>query len=160
MYCKKFNDLFDIFNSGSPSDAVPLRKPLSLNSPSIKILEDYIPWLTELQALNPKRKCSFIDGWIQSINVLLLMRKEISQDVLPYMCVRNLCQDELEKFFGKVRLQHKFPTPQNFIDAYCRLSTASLIRAPLTSNVEVAQEDLSLDMWNVVETVKHTFCLL
>jgi len=43
-------------------------------------------------------------------------------------------------YFGKIRGISKFPTAYDFSNAYARLSVASLIRAPNTSNVELDEE--------------------
>lgn len=55
---------------------------------------------------------------------------------VKYLSTRNLCQDPLELLFGKIRQIAKYPTPYEFCNAFGRISAASLISSPVTSNVE------------------------
>jgi hypothetical protein len=126
-YCKEFNDLFHLLNSSSPQDRVPFRRPSSTDSDLTNFLEESLHWLKELDQLNKKRHCSFIMGWIHSINVILKLREISDEKHLPYLSTRNLCQDPLELFFGKIRLIQKFPDALSFINCYAKTSTASLL---------------------------------
>jgi len=138
-YCQRFNDLFDHLNSSSSKDSVPFRRPLHQNSKSISFLKEQIKWLEQLQALN-KRRCSFINGFIQSIQVVLELNKYLTDKGYPYLATRRLCQDGLELFFGKVRHLAKYPDPYTFSHNYARCATASLIREPTKGNCEAMQE--------------------
>ena len=140
-FCLTFNDLFDIMNSSSPRDKVILRRPLHVESPSLKVLTHAKVWLKKLARNNGNRKCYFIGGFIQSINVLLDLIKELKELGHPYLSTRNLCQDPLELFFGKVRQIHKFTTAANFSSAFGQIAAASLLRSPLTGNCEEQSEN-------------------
>jgi hypothetical protein len=156
-YIKLFNDLFDVLNSSSPKDKTPFRRPLLLQSKSIIFLKDCKEWLTKLQELNSSRKPRFIRGWIQSINVVLELQNTLTAQNLPYLSTRNLCQDPLELFFGKVRLICKFPDAHGFAYSYARLATASMIRAPLTGNCEHFDDHLqdTVGLMTVVSINKY-----
>jgi len=135
-YCKMVNDIFDTLNSLSSRDSVMFRRPLHSKSPSIVFLTSAKEWLYELQRMNLPRRCHFINGFIQSINVILQLNTHLAQLKFPYLSTRNICQDPLELYFGKVRSTCKFPQAHNFANCYARLTAASLIRAPLTGNCE------------------------
>jgi hypothetical protein len=141
-YCKKINDIFDVLNFATPKCSVPLRRPISTNSEHFKFLHEFLPWLQELQNLNAKKRCSFINGWIQSINVILQLRVRLDEHNLPYLSTRNVCQDGLECFFGKIRLLQKVPDARNFADNYAKIASSSLLRAPLSANCQNVEEQL------------------
>ena len=142
-FLKKFNDIFDVFNSSSSKDCVPLRKPLALHQSSTasQFLEDAKVWLVELRELNSKRRNHFITGWIENINALSLLKQELVSLDMKYLSLRNLCQDPLELFFGKIRLLKKYPNAKDFCDCFCKVATASLLRAPASSNCEELVSD-------------------
>lgn len=136
-YCKRFNDILDALNSSSPRDTVTLRRPLSSGSLVEKHLQGALIWLEELKVLNAdRRKCPFIDGFIQSITATLQLNNILERDGIHYLSTRNFCQDPLELFFGKIRLKNKFPDTKGFIDAYAKAASASLVRALLGGNCE------------------------
>ena len=142
-YLKKFNDLFDVFNSSSSKDKVPLRKPYRLteSSASSEFLNLAKSWLLELQEMNSHRRNSFISGWIENITALSLLSEDLRPLGMKFLSVRNLCQDPLELFFCKIRQMKRFPTALNFSDCFSRTATASLLRAPATGNCEEAVAD-------------------
>ena len=144
---KKFNDVFDILNSASSKDKVPLRKPFRIGSESEKFLIEALDWFKELKKIN-SRRCQFISGFIQSINVILALSNKLGKSNLPYLATRRLCQDPLELHFGKVRQLGKYPDAYNFTKNYARIATASLIRAPISGNCEAIGD-------HVVETIGH-----
>ena len=136
-YCHKMNDLFDVLNSSSSKDIVPLRKPLKDNSPGIMVLTDSLDWLKNLQEANTGRpQVKFLKGFRQTINGVLELRKIFSEKKLVYLHTRRICQDPLELFFGKIRGGVSHPTPATFEEQYSRKSAASLIMAPITANCE------------------------
>lgn len=59
---------------------------------------------------------------------------------VKYLSTRNLCQDPVELMFAKVRRLSKFPDCKSLADVFGKIKTASLIRAPTTSNCEEEQE--------------------
>ncbi|KAF2355278.1 hypothetical protein FHG87_013961 [Trinorchestia longiramus] len=138
------NDIFDVLNSVTSKCSVPLRKSISTNSYQYEFLRESVLWLQELQALNAKKQCSFINGWIQSINVILQLRQRLDEYYLPYLSTRNLCQDGLECFFGMIRFLQKFPDARSFTDNYAKIVSASLMRAPLSANCQTVDDQLEL----------------
>ncbi|KAF2351021.1 hypothetical protein FHG87_018221 [Trinorchestia longiramus] len=143
-YCKKMNDIFDVVNSVTSKCSVPLRKPISTNSYRYEFLRESVLWLQELQALNAKKRCSFINGWIQSINVILQLRQRLDEYQLPYLSTRYLCQDGLECFFGKIQFLQKFPDARSFTDNYAKIASASFMWAPLSANCQTVDDQLEL----------------
>ena len=141
-YLKKFNDLFDIFNSSSSKDKVPLRKPFCLRglSAACEFLVEAKVWLTELLHLNSRRS-HFIKGWIDNITALLQLKEDLKEE-LKYLSVRRLCQDPLELHFGKIRQLKRFPNAKEFSDCFSRVAVASLLRAPTTGNCEALSDRL------------------
>jgi len=140
-YCKFFNDLFDVLNSSSSRDKVPLRKPLSKKGNSVEFLDNAVEWLKQLKQLNAGRRNFFINGFIQNINAILLLKKKLDELGVSYLSTRHLCQDPLELFFGKIRLITKFPDAFAFSNNYAKIATASLIKAPTSGNCTVVEDD-------------------
>ena len=145
-YLKKINDVFDAMNSSSPLDKVKLRRPLYTASESVDFLLDMLKWLTELETLNKSRRCHFIRGWRQNINAIIELNQKLNSLGIPYLATRNLCQDSLELFFGKVRRLSKYPDSLGFANNYSKIASASLIAAPSSGNCEA-------DIHEVIEDV-------
>ena len=144
MYCKWWNDIFDALNSLHSKDSVFLRRPLNLKKgQTLKFLGEAKAWLQRLELLNKERKAKFISGCIQNINVLMMFCGDLKEhEDIKFLSTRNLCQDNLEQFFGQIRSKSKFPTPHDFTSAYSRLTVASLVRPPKTGNSEVIENDV------------------
>ena len=157
IYCKRFNDLFDVMNSSSSLEAVPLRKPLEDNSEGVIVLLESLNWLKELEELNLDRpRTKFLSGFRQSINVILLLRQEFSKRRLPYLSTRRLCQDTLELFFSKIRLFQTHPTPAQFLDFFNKINVCSLMTAPLRSNCEEEKvESRASETMNLLHNVSE-----
>ena len=137
-YCKTFNDLFDVMNSCTSLDSVPLRRPLTAESEGEVVLVEALNWLHELENCNKgnRHKTKFIKGFRQSIRVVQLLLEEFQKRNLHYLSTRRLCQDLLEAYFGKIRSITTNPTPHEFIDDFAKVNVASLMTAPLNSNCE------------------------
>lgn len=54
----------------------------------------------------------------------------------PFLSTRNLCQDPLELFSGKVRQLSKFPDAFVFANNFANICSASLVTAPISGNCE------------------------
>lgn len=154
-YLKKFNDLFDVFNSTSFKDKVILRKPYDLQQPSTssKFLDEAKTWLLELERLNSKRRSKFISGWLENITALSLLSEDLRQQGMKFLCIRSLCQDPLELHFGKIRQMKRYPNAKDFADCFSRTATASLLRAPTTGNCEEALVDHLHDTEDLLSNV-------
>jgi hypothetical protein len=152
VFCKKFNDLFDIMNSSNLKCAVPLRRALQSSSEAHNLLKKFPSFIEELKNLNMSRsKVKFMDGWIQSIKVVLKLLPYMNSLGLPYLCTRNLCQDPLENFFGRIRFKQKVPDTKQFITFYANIASSSLLRAPKTTNCE--DDDVDEKVLNVSTTL-------
>jgi len=138
IYCKTFNDLFDVMNSCTSSDKVPLRRPLAECSEGEVVLNEALHWLDELEKCNKENryKTKFIRGFRQSIRVILLLLNDFKKRGLNFLSTRRLCQDLLEAYFGKIRSITTNPTPHQFVDDFAKVNVASLMTAPLNSNCE------------------------
>ena len=139
-YCKTFNDIFDVMNSSSSADHVQFRKPIFPQSSSVNFLKESLIWLKELEEVNSTRRCHFIRGFRQNITVLLELNSTLNSLGVPFLSTRNICQDPLENFFGKIRQLSKFPDSFAFCTNYSKIASGSLVAAPLTGNCEAAQE--------------------
>ena len=102
-YCKNFNDLFDILNSSCYKDPVSLRRSLYPMSSSWIKLQELKTWLQNLSHINTKRP-RFINGWIQSINVICRLFPILQKLDAKFFSTRNICQDPVELFFLKLEL--------------------------------------------------------
>ena len=100
-YCQQINDIFDVLNSSSPRATNIFRRPYKTDGRSAIFLQEALDWLKLLKRNNSDRKQNFIDGFIQSINVVLLLSQKLKSMGIPYLSTRNLCQDPLELFFAK-----------------------------------------------------------
>lgn len=160
-YLKKFNDLFDILNSSSSKDKNPLKRPLHLQSPSIDILKDSLVWLNDLEKANLTRKCQFIRGWRHSIAASLELNIALASLNFPYLSTRNICQDGIELFFGKVRQLAKFPDAFSFSNNFASICSASLVCAPLTGNCEEESVNEKInDTLSCVSMVSLISCMM
>ena len=54
----------------------------------------------------------------------------------PFLSTRNICQDPLELFFGKLRQLFKFSDAYVFANNFANICSASLVSAPITGNCE------------------------
>lgn len=135
-YCKLFNDLFDVFNGSTSKCKVPLRRPITANSKGMKFIQSKIITLKEIDDVNTHRRVKFIQGWIQNINCVKLLMKELKTYGVKYVAMRNICQDPLELLFSKIRRVNKYPDCKAFSDIYANIATGSLIRAPVGANCE------------------------
>lgn len=152
IYCKNFNDLFDVLNSSSVKTKVPMRKPLLKDSRAIEFLEECLTWLEKLKECNKNRPVQFIDGFRMTINVVLRLRKLFTDLNLPCLRTRRICQDPLEVFFGKVRQVKARPDPYEFSYSYVKICCASLIKGPIAGNCEDQEE--------IVDAVRDTIGIL
>ena len=145
-YCKYINDLFDILNSSYSKDRVPLRRSIYPLSPSWEKLKELKAWLTELSKMNTKRP-RFIQGWIQSINVIYNLFPVLQDSNVKFFSTRNICQDPLELFFSKIRAVHKLPTAKQFSESYRVVSLSSFFKPSKLANCE------SVDEYNEVQNL-------
>lgn len=148
-YCKLFNDLFDIFNSGTFKCKVPLRRALKTDETQT-VLNNYIKFLEDLQHLNKKRGVKFIKGWLQNINVLLKLGPFLNSQGITHLKTRNLCQDPLENFFGRIRYKQKVPTARQFSLFYANIAGSSLLRPSSATNCE-EEVDSSAETVNALD---------
>ena len=98
-YCEWLNNIFDCLNSLSSKDRVIFRKPINVeNQSTFQYLEKAKNWLQRLDLLNKDRKSRFIKGFIQSINVVLLLSQDIRDEGFKYFPHEKLNT----RFLGKL----------------------------------------------------------
>lgn len=109
---KKFDKLFDIFNSNSYSTTKMYRKPLTTESvKQITFLNKMLEFIGNLRVVHKynhrdlTNHVQFLRGWRISIKSLLGLRNDFPSSDFKEIFTRRLNQDGLENFFGLVRQQ-------------------------------------------------------
>ena len=139
-FCQWNNDIFEFLYSLYSKDSVHLRRPLTQKFPStLEFTDKAINWLSRLRLINNTSHCKFINGLIQSLNVVATLNQELSEIGIPFLCTRNLNQDNLEQFFGKIRYKVEYPAANDFKTSYTNLTVASLIRPPISGDCEYTE---------------------
>ena len=91
-------------------------------------------WLQELDKLNKGHKVKFIKGFIQSLNVVIQLLDKLHKHNIKYLSTRNLCQDPLENFFGRIRSLNKSPDSKQFEENFRRVAFTDLL-SPVKLNI-------------------------
>ncbi|CAI6354503.1 unnamed protein product [Macrosiphum euphorbiae] len=100
-----FDNLFDVFNSITHSEAKTLRKPLTKTSDHWKFLNEAEQVLGKLKVHNRTGKLPpCIVGWRENIIALKLLFKELDEKYkIDFLLTRRLTQDSVENVFSVVR---------------------------------------------------------
>ena len=106
---------------------------------TLEFIDKAINWLLRLRLIKNTSNCKFINELIQSLNVVVTLNQELTEIGIPLLCTRNLNQDNLEQFFGKIRYKVKYPAANDFKTSYTNLTVASLIRPPISGNCEYTE---------------------
>ena len=143
-YAKKFDTLFDCFNSSEVYCTKVYRGSLSARSKHRNMLLDIQSWLATLRVITVSTgrdittqvKC--FEGWRSNINALLLLWNDLSSNHgFRFLLTRRLNQDPLENFFGVIRQAGGFnanPTPYQFQNAYRKSCFNSLLQPSHSGN--------------------------
>lgn len=153
-FIRKFNDLFDIFNTRNNFAKYQYKRPLSQKNSIntfeyLKEIEDYILQLSlnGVSVLKCNRKTGFL-GFLICITSLRKMFQHyvIEKNMLKYLLTYKISQDHLELFFSAIRMRGGFnnnPTARQFETAYKRLLIHTEIKEATTGNV-MNLEDLKI----------------
>ena len=100
---KKFNDLFECFNSRSANNKNPLRRPLSANNPQvINYLRNSLVWLKTFKCIVTSNPPCF-PGLCLTISSILLQWEDMERNVGQYLLTSRLQQDPIENLFAVLR---------------------------------------------------------
>ncbi|KAB7506860.1 Transposable element P transposase [Armadillidium nasatum] len=113
QFCLKINNLFDILNS-SPSQkgTTPFHQKLQAGSKGWEYISDIKSWIECWEIFRPRdsqgqckvtSRFRFVNGWIQAINGVTELLKELKNFNFHYIYTRRLCLDPLENCFGDIR---------------------------------------------------------
>lgn len=124
--------LFDLFNSSSVPNSKDFRRPYKDTSSQKEFLLKMASFFEEMQVVTKSNGCditnqvNFINGWLISINGLLLLwdcfKPSKNRNFVLY--TTRLNTDCLGKFFGMFRMQNGNnlnPTPIQFYRAFKNL---------------------------------------
>lgn len=150
-FIRKFNDLFDIFNSRNRFAKYFFKRPLSPATADdfflfLDEMSEYIEKLklANIPVLASSRKTGFLGFLIcikslkQFYNTYVTMNNN-----LKYILTNKFSQDHLELFFGAIRGKGGFnnnPTARQFEGAYKRLLIHTEISGPETGNITHAEK--------------------
>ena len=143
-YAKKFDTMFDCFNSSEAYCTKVYRSSFSAKSKHRNYLLNTMSWLFSLRVsslttgrdITSQVKC--FNGLRNNINALLLLWDDLhSNHGFRFLLTRRLNQDPLEIFFGVIRQAGGFnanPTPYQFRNAYRKACFNSLLQPDRTGN--------------------------
>lgn len=147
-FTRKFNKLFDIFNSRE-SDCKKniFKQPLTKNSATeiFKFFDDMTEYIKNLK-LSPddksiifsRRKTWFKGFIINMSNLKSMYEKYVATDVMKNIESRSLNQDYLENLFGRIRTAYlgnnDNPTVEQFCAAYRKTIVATELRCSTFAN--------------------------
>ncbi|CAH1981929.1 unnamed protein product [Acanthoscelides obtectus] len=145
IFIKKFNDVFDIFNSRNKLAKYQFKRPLSPATAEqffsfFDELSSYIKNLKlgSIPIIQSLRKTGFL-GFLFCITSLKgLYNAYILENKLKFILTNKLSQDHLELFFGAIRGKGGYnnnPSARHFEAAYKRLLVHTEITGPSSGNI-------------------------
>lgn len=153
VFCFKLDQLFDIMNSSDWNHWNVMKKPLTLNSPALILLDSLKEWIRSWKIIRMDGKdvtntFKCIDGWCQAIEaVLILFKKVTNADNFPALFTRRLCQDPLENFFAVIRQAgggSSRPNCFQFTNSFRKIYCQDILTPPDSSNCEDDNEQALL----------------
>ncbi|KAE9523725.1 hypothetical protein AGLY_015866 [Aphis glycines] len=129
---EKMDNLFDIFNSSKTPNSKDFRRPFKNTSNQREYLLMMVSFFENLRVVTKNNgsdvtnRMNFINGWLISINGLLLLWSNMNptNDCNFVLYTSRLNTDRLENLFGMFRLQNENnlnPTPVQFYCAFKKL---------------------------------------
>ena len=140
-FCYKMDMLFNILNSSTFFNQNHTKNGLKKESASLVKLIELKEWVSNWVIYKDGKdvtnsfKCK--NGWIQTINAVLLLREHLSESSIKSLLTRHLCQDPLENFFGMVRAAgalNERPDCSQFCNNFRKLYCVNIMEAPESSN--------------------------
>lgn len=162
---KKFDKLFDIFNSSLYNTTKIYRKPLTADSvKQIAFLHKMFEFIGQLRVVHKYNQrdltnhVQFLRGWRISIKSLLGLRNDFPSSEFKEIFTRRLNQDCLENFFGLVRQQGGssfHPTAIQFSRAFKKLFCMKFLNhSSGGENCETDFDELLLNMKNISKSAE------
>ncbi|CAH1994072.1 unnamed protein product [Acanthoscelides obtectus] len=145
IFIKKFNDVFDIFNSRNKLAKYQFKRPLSPATAEhffsfFDELSSYIKNLKlgSIPIIQSPRKTGFLGFLICITSLKGLYNAYILENKLKFILTNKLSQDHLELFFGAIRGKGGYnnnPSARHFEAAYKRLLVHTEITGPSSGNI-------------------------
>ncbi|KAH9374482.1 hypothetical protein HPB48_023054 [Haemaphysalis longicornis] len=142
-FIERMDNLFDCLNSKHPKMTDPRKYnfAISANSKHLEFLREALEWIASWRFDIPRRQPHTIRGWRVTIQSVLMLWEELSQNFdFDCLLTRNLQQDPLENFFGSVRQKHgcnEHPNVLQFIAALKHISVGKLFNLTSRGNCEI-----------------------
>lgn len=149
-FLKNMNDIFDCLNSKVIFDSNPLRCALSNKKLVVEAtLHEGISWLKSISIT--KKKCNTerndiycFNGLISSIENILQLYQQLSEEGCTFLLTGRLNQDPLESFFSKIRRaggNNSNPTVRSFRIALQHCISCNLEKPSASANCEIDEDD-------------------
>ena len=139
-FIRKMNDLFDCFNGKKVCHPNPYKRALSDKTPHVEYLNEIVSFIRSWNIGNISNEMfKFNKGWIFSIHSLLMLWDDLKQEGFKFLPTRQLNQDPLENYFGKVRMEagaNRDPPITGFSNIIRNLMLTSLLDPPSGKNCE------------------------
>ncbi|KAL4098867.1 hypothetical protein QTP88_023385 [Uroleucon formosanum] len=162
QFIEKMDNLFDIFNSSKTPNSKDFRRPFKSKSNQRECLLMMVSFIETLRVITKNNdadvtnRMNFINGWLISINGLLLLWSNMNptNDCNFVLYTSRLNTDRLENLFGMFRLQNGNnlnPTPVQLYCAFKKLFCLNYFKHSPNANC-LKDLDSILRHLNVVET--------
>ena len=139
-FVRKMNDLFDCFNGKKVCHPNAYKRALSDKTIHVEYLNEMVSYIRSWNIGNISNEMfKFNKGWIFSIHSLLMLWDDLKQEGFKFLPTRQLNQDPLENYFGKVRMEagsNRDPPITGFSNIIRNLMLTSLLEPPTGKNCE------------------------
>ena len=150
-FIENVDQLFNCFNSRTPTSTAAMRHAMSETSGHKEFLKSSLDWLQTLSSKGKKQPYC-IKGWQISVNALLGLWQVLHDDFgLSYLLTSRLNQDPLENFFSIIRhkgIQRVNPDAAEFKAAFRQCMVDSIMQPGKNAN---CKEDVD----KFLLTLKH-----
>lgn len=108
-YILFINKLFDIFNSSNFEAIFSSKKVFSATPEQLQFLDEALKLLKTISVNDDTgaditSSFNYLKGWILNINSLKRLWRFLSRSGFQHIQTRRLCQDNLENYFGQIRM--------------------------------------------------------
>ena len=154
-FIEKFDNIFNVFNSATLTNAHKFRCAISETSDHVAFLKDSLNWLDSVKSLGKHKTLPCLEGWKLTITSLLCLWKELkSQYDLAFLLTNRLNQDCLENFFSIIRGRggHRDnPNAVQFKADYRSIAVDTMFSSSMSSNCQEDMDGFLLQLSNVTE---------
>lgn len=143
----KCNNVFDIFNSKHECEQNIFKSPINEHSKeeNFTYLDNFVEYIKGLSIhsqdksiLYSQRKTAFLGFIINIANVKEIYNSYVETKCIPNLRTRDLNQDPLENFFGRIRTtclgNNDNPTVEQFCAAYRKILVCTELTTPSFAN--------------------------